>query len=345
MKFDIINPLECQDWDKLVLSTSEYSFFHTSSWAMVLCESYQYTPFYFTLMDSEKRLVTLIPIMEINSKITGRRAVSLPFTDYCEPIITDRRRIKNIMDDLIQYGKKAGWKSLELRWGSNLSSGFPSSYCFYGHTLDLSGDFDRLSSTFRSSTRRNVKKALKEGVQVSIFNSIESLKEFYHLNCLTRRRHGLPPQPYYFFKSVFNQIISKNEGMVILASYRGKTIAGAVYFHFGKKVIYKYGASNNNFQHLRANNLVMWEAIKWYSINGYKTLSLGITQQENSGLRQFKNGWGTQEEIINYYKYDLGKNSFIQLKSNVKGFHNRIFRRLPIPLLKISGTLLYKHIG
>ena len=38
------------------------------------------------------------------------------------------------------------------------------------------------------------------------------------------------------------------KGFVILASHQDKVIAGAIYFHFGEKVIYKYGASNKCYQ-------------------------------------------------------------------------------------------------
>jgi lipid II:glycine glycyltransferase (peptidoglycan interpeptide bridge formation enzyme) len=132
---------------------------------------------------------------------------------------------------------------------------------------------------------------------------------------------------------------------VILASYDDKNIAGGVYFHFGEKAVYKYGASDKRFQNLRANNLVMWEAIQWYSQNGYKNLCFGRTEPENQGLIQFKSGWGTTEEEINYYRYDLNKGSFVPGSSKVTGFHNKIFRNLPLPLLKRIGSVLYKHVG
>src|SRR3990172_8371413 len=83
----VINPLDYPEWDKLLLSTRDYSFFHSSAWARVLHESYGYRPLYFTSIDNGI-LLSVIPIMEINSIFTGKRAVSLPFTDYCEPIIT-----------------------------------------------------------------------------------------------------------------------------------------------------------------------------------------------------------------------------------------------------------------
>jgi lipid II:glycine glycyltransferase (peptidoglycan interpeptide bridge formation enzyme) len=107
---------------------------------------------------------------------------------------------------------------------------------------------------------------------------------------MTRKEHGLPPQPFHFFKKIHDHIISKNLGVVVLASFDRENVAGAIYFHIGEKAVFKYGASDKKFQHLRANNLVMWEAIKWYSQNGYRSLCFGRTEPENQGLLQFKSG-------------------------------------------------------
>ena len=60
---------------------------------------------------------------------------------------------------------------------------------------------------------------------------------------------------------------------------------------------------------------------------------------DNEGLRNFKLHWGAQEEIIDYYKYDLRQNIFMTEEALVKDSHQRVFRRIPIPLLKVIGTL------
>jgi len=127
--------------------------------------------------------------------------------------------------------------------------------------------------------------------------------------------------------------------------YKGKYIAGAVFFHSNGRAYYKYGASDRNYQHLRSNNLVMWEAIQWYSGNGLKSLCMGRTEPDHEGLLQFKTGWGTTEQSINYYRYDFKRGSFITSSSNVTGLHNKIFKNMPIPILNKVGALLYKHVG
>lgn len=340
----IINPLDFQEWDKLILAKKTSSFFLSSNWAKVLFESYHYRPVYFTIL-KENKISTVVPCMEVKSAFTGKRGVSLPFTDYCEFIGEDKAELWEVINYIFAYGKDAGWKTIELRSGNCLYDFFPPSSFYYSHTLTLSDNDKQIFSNFRDSTRRNIKKAAKEGVTVKICNSKEFLDEFYRLNCMTRRDHGLPPQPYYFFSKIYEHVISKNLGIIVLAEYKNKNIAGAVFFHFRDKAIFKYGASDKGYLNLRANNIVMWEAIKWYARNGFKELSFGRTEAENYGLLQFKKGWGGKEHPIEYYKYNIKNEAFVKDTPKVSEMQNMVFHNMPISLLKIAGSLLYKHIG
>jgi hypothetical protein len=341
---EIINPLSYPGWDDLVIASGKGSFFHSSNWARVLHESYGYKPVYFAFPDNEGHKA-LMPFMEVSSRITGKRGVCLPFTDYCEPILSHGCTIGDVTSHIIRFGKSSGWRYIELRSGGGQPSWVPASSFYYGHVLDIASDEKTLFSSFRESTRRNIKKAEKEGVQVTVCNSLDSIRKFYRLNCMTRKLHGLPPQPYRFFEKVYEHAVSKGHGMVVLADYNGKTIAGNVYFHFGDKAMYKYGASDRKHQHLRANNLVMWETIKHYAKNGFRSLCFGRTEPENSGLLQFKRGWGGREQVVNYYKYDLKRDSYVTESSKLRGFHNKIFENMPVPFLRLTGYLLYKHMG
>ena len=282
--------------------------------------------------------------MEIKSPFTGRRGVSLPFTDYCQPIASDKSHFQEIIDNLIAYGKNAGWKYIEWRGGESYFQDTIHSSFYYRHTLDLIQNEQKLLSSFRSSTKRNIKKAAKGGVKVEILNSLESVKEFYRLNCLTRREHGLPPQPYGFFKKLFEHIISKKMGFVAIAFHKNRAVAGNIYLNFGGKAIYKYGASDRKYLNMRPNNIVMWEAIKWYAQKGFKTFSLGRTELENQGLLQFKRGWGSKEETLNYYRYDLMRDSFLAENSGIKSSY-RFFKIMPSVMLRFTGTILYRHMG
>jgi len=344
---EIINPIGYPGWDEFVLSTRNYSFFHSSSWAKVLHESYGYRPLYFAFINNGT-IAAVLPCMEIKSIVTGKRAVCLPFTDYCDPILgqgcTDEI-LNSLLNDLIKFGRMAAWKSVELRCGIYNGEPPTPSYACFGHVLETSNGEEAIFSSFRDSTKRNIKKAINEGVKVEILRSLESIRNFYDLNCITRKDHGLPPQPYRFFEKIYEHVLSKDRGFVVLSSYGDRYIAGAVYFHFGGVAIYKYGASDKNYQHVRANNLVMWEAVKWLTHNKFQRLSLGRTEPENKGLKRFKDGWGTDERIIRYYKYDMASDAFVDKPLQLTGFAKKIFSKLPQFLLRPTGSILYRHIG
>jgi len=70
----------------------------------------------------------------------------------------------------------------------------------------------------------------------------------------------------------------------VLASLNGKNIAGVICFHFGDRVIYKYGASDKDYQHLRVNNLVMW---KQFSGIAGKDIVVSILVEPNAKIPVF----------------------------------------------------------
>ena len=339
---EIINPVNYCGWDDLLASNPESTFFHTAAWAKVLSETYNYRPLYFTIRD-DNGLIALIPMMEVKSILTGLRGVCLPFTDYCQAIIDDQSKLQD-MDAFVQeYGRKHNWKSIETRGGDYPDT--TAATFFYKHTLKLTADPEQVFSKFKDTTQRNTRKAMRDGVEISVHRSLDAVREYYRLHCLTRKKHGAPPQPWLFFEKIYEHLISRNLGMVVMASYEKKNIAACVFFNFKNKALYKFGASDFKYQHLRANNLVMWEAIKLYAQNGYESLCFGRTEPENSGLRRFKTGWGAEEQVVNYYKYDLRQNIFVTEAPLLKNYYQSIFEIMPIPVLRMFGSLLYKHIG
>jgi hypothetical protein len=340
----MINPLDAPEWDQQILRLPGSSFFHALNWADVLRKTYNFKPVYLYNCEGNS-FVNLLPLMEIDSVFTGKKGVCLPFTDVCEPIAETDHEFQKLFDQAVALGKKRKWKHLEIRGGEKYLSKEKPSQFFFGHILDLLPGQNKIFMGLRSSTRRNIKKAIKNKVEVTISTSMESMKEFYRLNVMTRREHGLPPQPFNFFRNLHDLVIKKDLGFIVTASKDNIIIAANVYFKFGNKVTYKYGASDKNFHHLRANNLVMWEAINWSINHGFSKLCFGRTELQNNGLIQFKTGWGTQTYQIHYYKYDLRKNVFTTNSSKINPLLKKIFTKLPLPVLCILGRISYRHMG
>ena len=342
--FQRLNPLEQPEWDKLLRSHKAATFFHGASWAAVLRDTYGHTPHYFCALTGD-RLSAVMPVMEVNSRLTGRRGVSLPFTDECAYLSDGSGAGEEVFPEMIQFGKRRKWRSIEWRGDKACPGGSRPSQTFFSHNLAVSDRQDRIFGRFESGVRRAIRKAERAKIQVEISPSLEALESYYSLHCKTRKKHGLPPQSWSFFRSIFQNVLLKGMGFVVVARHRNRPIAAAVFFQFAGQAIFKFGASDSAYQHLRGNNLVMWEAIQWHAGRGYDSLNFGRTSIGNEGLRRFKLGFGAQERKLEYFKYDFARDGFVAGRDGVVGWYNGAFRLMPIPLSRLIGRLLYKHLS
>ncbi len=344
MRCEVLNPLKVANWDDLLSTHPDANFFHTQSWAKVLSETYGYEPKYFSIFAADK-LCFLLPMMEVRSIFTGRRGVSLPFTDHVQPLVSCVDGQPEIWRQLVGYATQSRWQYIDLRGevgGQAASKVYDS---FYQHEIQLEKEPQLLFQRLSNNNKRNIKKAIREGVDIEIRDDASAVEEFYKLNSITRKRHGVPSQPYVFFKNLFKYISSDGRGVVVLAKKDGMVVAASVYLFLRDTAIYKYGASNQEAGALRANNLVMWEAINWLSKRGFKCLSLGRTDQDNPGLLRYKNGWAAEQKTINYYRYSVSENRFVVKKKGSCSLGTRFFRAAPVAVSNILGGVLYKHVG
>ena len=345
MEIRIVNPLTDHIWEDLFYQTHKaMPIFYSAIWAKVLSKSYGYRPLYFTLFQKNS-IEAAIPVMEVNSALTGKRGVALPFTDFCEPQVKSKEDCQILLDHILSYGKLNNWKYFELRGGNSCLSLKNSFETYIEHQIDLKKHLDDIYKNIRSSFKRNIKKSVKHEVRIEISQSKKALNDFINLNFLTRKRHGLPPQPSSFFKNL-HRFCLKNHGYIFIGTVEKKVIAGAIFLIHHGNVIYKYGASDIDYQSLRPNNQLMWEAIQFFKKKNCSSISFGRTHPEHTGLLQFKNGLTKDTRAINYYRYDFTKNGFMDLKKHTGEKQiNKIFNKMPIPILNLTGRLLYRHMG
>ena len=288
--------------------------------------------------------MALVPLMEVASVFTGRRGVCLPFSDYCTPLLFGESAQSAVVSKLSQLAITRNWKFLELRSTTKPSTAAVPSAIFYGHKIDLSHGVDQLFARFKGPVRRAIRGALKRGATVEISRAGETMSAFYELHLRTRRRHGLPPQPMKFFRNIHEELFKNGLGFIALARSAGQPIAAAVFFQQGEKALYKYGASDERYQELRGNDLVMWEAINFLVQERARTLHLGRTEVDNDGLRRFKSGWNTTEDTLHYFRFDVSANSWLSIQGFSRGAHKQVFGRLPLKVNKLAGSMIYPHL-
>jgi hypothetical protein len=343
--YKTLNPTEYENWNDEIIKLNHYSFFHSSEWLEVLQKTYGYRPVCFCTF-KENSLSSAVSAVEIKSKLTGRRLISLPFSDFCEPLFSSIEEAEMLKEKIFEYCKDNDLGFMEFRTSETK---FPFETEQFRtdlrHILNLSPNEDEIKKNLSENTRRNIKSALKEGLEIKEENSLEAIKKFYELQCITRKKHGLPPQPESFFNNIYKLIISKNKGSMFFAYNKGYPVASLMFFTIGEKVLYKFGASINDNLPKGANHILMWEAIRKYSKEGYKEFDFGRTETNHEGLKRFKLGFGADERLIYTTRYDIRKKIFIQPDSKTTGIHNRIFTHTPLPILKLIGNTIYKYVG
>lgn len=284
-------------------------------------------------------------MMEVSSSLTYRRGVSLPFSDFCAPLCIDDN-LEPLFQAALEYGNQRKWKYLECRDDSWFADDeMMASVAFHRHVVEVKNDKEALFNQLESAVRRGIRKAQNAGVRVDCDTSTEAVRTFFHLHCLTRKRHGVPPQPFRFFENIARIAFAAGHGFVATARLNGMPIASSLFFNFGSEAIYKFGASDYAYQQLRPNNLVMWEALKRCATKGLDRLLLGRTSLTNEGLRRFKLGFGAREEKISYRKYNFSSGAFVTSQDRADTWANRVFRSFPPSLLRFAGEMLYPHLS
>jgi len=341
----LASPLADPGWDARVTAIGG-SFFHSRAWAQVLAGTYGHQPFY-CVQQAGDTVVGVLPLMELNSPFLGRRGISLPFTDSCGALFQGPVAGP---EDLCNFARsqalERGWRYLEFRGPVHGWRNPVPSIQFLEHVLPLADGADRLMAGLNPAVRRAIRKSSRAGLTVSFGTSDQAMSDYYRLHALTRKRHGLPPQPERFFQNIARYVFAAGNGFVASAILGGRTVAAAVFFFFGTEAVYKFGASDLAFQSSRPNNLVMWEAIKWFASHGFERLHLGRTSMNNHGLAQFKRGFGAIEDRLNYFRYSLREEKWItSIDRAADSLANSVFRRLPLPVLRLAGRILYPHVS
>jgi CelD/BcsL family acetyltransferase involved in cellulose biosynthesis len=326
-------------WQALLAHPQACSFHHPA-WMRLLQESYGYRPFVAAVPDGDGGVRAGLPIMEVHSVLTGRRWVALPFSDYCYPLAVDGAALEALTEGLVSQCTRRGAPCLEVRASLAHDGARAESTCLW-HRIPL----DDEASTWRRVARMhkgNTRQAERQGVSVVARTDLQAMHAFYHLHTITRRRHGVPVQPWDFFARLAT-LLATGYGFIALAMKDGQCVAAGVFLHWGETLILKYAASDPERLELRPNNLIYAYALRWGCQNGYRYLDLGKTEVGQDGLCAFKRRWGAQEEPL-IYSYVGGEQSRGMSAWLSKGM-GMVIRHTPAWVCRASGALLYRHFG
>ena len=204
--------------------------------------------------------------------------------------------------------------------------------------VDLTPSEEDLMKSFSSKTRYNIRLAIKKGVTVKEdptslklrgASNSEGFKRYLELTRETVSRQGFYAHSEKYHKLMWEILNKAGIAHLFTARYQGEIITTWILFKWNDFLYYPYGASTEEHKEVMANNLMMWEAIKFGKKNKLKYFDLW-GREPGKGFTKFKEGYnpqvieflGTWDLVINkplYYLYvTADKLRWLILKSLAK---------------------------
>jgi hypothetical protein len=336
-----LDPLRDDRWTELVERHPRSSVFHTRSWLEALRRSYGYEPVVYTDAAPSEVLRNALVFCRVNSWMTGRRLVSLPFSDHCEPLVEDSAWGRVLLESLrSRIGREGRYIEVRPLQTALTVDGYAPSAHFVHHHIDIRPSLDAIFGTFhKSHTQRGIRRAERLGVSCVVGRSKELVGDFYRLHAMTRRRHRMPVQPASWFRSLVECF--DTQASIYVARREETPIAALLTLDHKGTRVYKYGCSDVAFNRYAGTLALMGRAIQDAKQNGQSQFDLGRSDADDAGLIAFKDHLGAQRSSLTYYRYS--RTSFVSRCA--PRLSRGVGAMLPSPFRAFLGRAAYRHFG
>jgi Acetyltransferase (GNAT) domain len=340
-----LDPLGDERWPELIKRHQSSSVFHSTAWLSALRSAYGYEPVVYTTCAPSAELTSGIVFCKVESWLTGRRLVSLPFSDHCDPLVKDSAEFDELLLSVRERVDGGKWDYCEVRpvrYQPGDSTMLGQSCEYYWHAIDLQPSIGDIFQSFhKNSVQRKIRRAERDGLAYEEGNSERLLGHFSKLLVATRRRQHLPPQPMKWFRSLIASFGASLKIRVALKN--GLPIASILTLNYKNTVTYKYGCSDARWHPSGGMALLLWNTIQQAKAAGYEKLDLGRSDSNNEGLMAFKEHWGGIRSGLRYWRYPNRPLSHEYLGKKI--IVGRIVEASPDRLLTAVGNLFYRHIA
>jgi peptidoglycan pentaglycine glycine transferase (the first glycine) len=139
--------------------------------------------------------------------------------------------------------------------------------------VDLGPDVDDILQQMHRKTRYSVRYGAKHGVTTRIGDQVD-LPAFHALMQMTGQRGQFSPRFLEYYEGEWQTFFDRKQVALLMAYYQDQLLAVRMAFRFGSYAADIHAASSGEHLNLRANYLLVWEAIKWAKAQGCRTYDL-----------------------------------------------------------------------
>jgi CelD/BcsL family acetyltransferase involved in cellulose biosynthesis len=340
-----VDPIDDPRWGDLV-RRRHAGLFHSPPWLRALRATYDLDLRADVLVDEAENATAGWVSARIDDP-SDPRVVSLPFSDYCDPLVDDLETWRRLTEPHLD-----GARRVQLRCLFNDVPVGDDRFALTGrakwHATDVTRDPAVVWDSLHAGARRAIRKARSVGVTVETARDERDLRAFFELHLRVRKhKYHLLAQPYRFFEALWHGFLAPGNGVLQLARLGGEVIGGVLFLGWGDVLYYKFNASDPRYLDARPNDLVVWESMLHAHERGYRSLDFGLSDWDQEGLLRFKRKFATDERTIHLLRHDAFDGVSAR-EREVRALLERLTgllvdERVPDEVTEEAGDVLYRY--
>lgn len=187
---------------------------------------------------------------------------------------------------------------------------------------DLDRPMDDMLMDFEHKVRKNIKKAIENGLEILADAEGQYLNDFLKIYYQTMDRNEAE-QGYYFEEAFFRQLNTMTGNcMYFHVLYQGQIISSELVI-MGSDTMYSYlGGTDSTYYPYRPNDFLKYHIISWGLEHGYKHFVLGGGYGGDDGIFRYKKSFAPHG-VMRFY---TGQAVF-----DVQTYHKLVELRKPLP--------------
>jgi serine/alanine adding enzyme len=328
------------EWDGFIRSAPGWTHFHRWGWKSVIERVTGHECRYLAARDPAGRLVGVLPLVRLQSRVFGRYFISMPFLNYGGPLGSDAA-VQSLVAHAVELAAGDRTDLLELRSRTPLPVDLAVSHRKITVVLDLpAGQPGRLWESLKAKVRSQVRRPQKEGVEVRF--GLEQAGAFYEVFSRHMRDLGTPTQPRRLFETVAQTF--PEDVWFGCAYHRGRPIAGGCGFRWDGEFEMTWASALNEYNRMAPNMLVYWAFLERAAEQGVTLFNFGRCTP-GSNTHRFKQQWGSRDVPLWWYQRAWGGRAATP-SPDMAGYSwgPRVWRRLPLPLANLLGPRVVRLI-
>lgn len=320
-KIEILDTIAFEKYERFLKSVKGALLYYSLKYKQLIEDYIKAESYYFLAINGKEEIVGVFPLMIINNEKLGKVANSLPYYGSNGSILLGEKldsKSSNIVRKLlldcvlakIDEEQCIAATFITNPFDKECSNWFEQNLAFnfkdyrIGQITELpqiKENIDAALMAIYSNPRpRNIRKAIKSGVEVYFSNSKEDMDFLYEVHKDNIESIGGKSKEKRFFDNVLN-IMEDNDYKIIMAKKDGELIAGLLVFYFHETVEYFTPATVYKYRNLQPSSLLIFEGMKQAIKDGYKYWNWGGTWSTQEGVYDFKKRWGSKDYQYEYY--------------------------------------------